>query len=205
MTERKLLIALDFDGVIHSYMTGWQGADVAADPPTPGALDFIRRLVDDDRFEVTIFSSRLSRPNAEDTIRDWFIEHGLEDEVLEEVKFDRAKPPAHMSIDDRGYRFLGQFPELDEIAEFKPWNRKIEQDLGTQLRNMRRDAVRNEDELKVPRIGGCVRCGGVHEDITIHKFQRYEGNASHYTFCPETGEPMIIQVMLQEDFDAEEE
>ena len=37
----KLILCLDFDGVIHSYSSGWKGADVIPDPPVPGALRFI--------------------------------------------------------------------------------------------------------------------------------------------------------------------
>ena len=32
----KPTIILDFDGVIHSYTSGWQGADVIGDPPWRG-------------------------------------------------------------------------------------------------------------------------------------------------------------------------
>ena len=35
-------ILLDFDGVIHSYTSGWKGAGVIPDPPVPGAIDFLR-------------------------------------------------------------------------------------------------------------------------------------------------------------------
>ena len=38
---RKPIICLDFDGVIHSYTSGWKGAAVIPDPPVPGALEFI--------------------------------------------------------------------------------------------------------------------------------------------------------------------
>ena len=37
----KPILCLDFDGVIHSYTSGWKGARIILDPPVPGALDFI--------------------------------------------------------------------------------------------------------------------------------------------------------------------
>ena len=53
----KKIIALDFDGVIHSYTSGWQGPRTISDPPVPGAMEFIVRLQDAD-FKVVVFSSR---------------------------------------------------------------------------------------------------------------------------------------------------
>ena len=51
-TRRGLpILALDFDGVLHSYTSGWQGADVISDPPVPGAIEFLMEAVE--HFEVT--------------------------------------------------------------------------------------------------------------------------------------------------------
>lgn len=52
----KPILCLDFDGVIHSYTSGWRGAHVIPDAPMPGVGKF---LLDSIRgFEVHIFSSR---------------------------------------------------------------------------------------------------------------------------------------------------
>lgn len=40
------------------------------------------------------------------------------------IWFPKEKPPAHISIDDRGYRFEGVFPSPRELLEMVPWNRK---------------------------------------------------------------------------------
>ena len=37
----KPILCLDFDGVIHSYSSGWKGAAVIPDPPVDGAMRFI--------------------------------------------------------------------------------------------------------------------------------------------------------------------
>lgn len=52
----KPILCLDFDGVIHSYSSGWKGASVIPDPPVPGALEFIVQALE--QFEVHILSSR---------------------------------------------------------------------------------------------------------------------------------------------------
>src|SRR5882672_3079773 len=38
---RKPILCLDFDGVLHSYSSGWKGADVIPDAPTPGMAAFL--------------------------------------------------------------------------------------------------------------------------------------------------------------------
>lgn len=38
-------ICIDFDGVLHSYTSGWQGEDVASDPPVPGAIEWLREMI----------------------------------------------------------------------------------------------------------------------------------------------------------------
>lgn len=53
---RKPILCVDFDGVIHSYSSGWKGARVIPDPPVPGAIQF---LIDALKvFDVCIYSSR---------------------------------------------------------------------------------------------------------------------------------------------------
>jgi len=50
------ILCLDFDGVIHSYDSGWQGPRTISDPPVPGALEFIAKAAD--AFDLQIYSSR---------------------------------------------------------------------------------------------------------------------------------------------------
>lgn len=50
-----MTIAVDFDGVIHSYRRGWQDGSIY-DQPMPGALDGLRELLD--HHAVFIFTAR---------------------------------------------------------------------------------------------------------------------------------------------------
>ena len=56
----KPILALDFDGVIHSYNSGWKGAAVIPDDPVPGVGAFLLNAVQ--HFRVAIFSSRSKHP-----------------------------------------------------------------------------------------------------------------------------------------------
>lgn len=52
----------------------------------------------------------------------WWFEHM--DYGLESVEFPRRKPPALVTIDDRALTFTGICPDLEEIGNFKPWNKE---------------------------------------------------------------------------------
>jgi hypothetical protein len=54
---KKPILCLDFDGVIHSYISGWCGARNIPDPPMPGALNFIAEAIEEG-WDVVIHSSR---------------------------------------------------------------------------------------------------------------------------------------------------
>lgn len=114
----KEKVVFDFDGVIHSYNSGWRGYDEAPDPPVPGikkAIEGIRAA----GYEVIVVSSRCAVPEGHAAVYRYLQDHG--------IKVDRVcaeKPPARCYIDDRAICFDGK-PEtlLGKIRSFKPWNK----------------------------------------------------------------------------------
>lgn len=120
-------IAVDFDGVIHSYTSPFPGVNKIPDPPVDGALDFLRSLIDA-HYRVLIFSTRcIEKPGHEggiEAMKTWLSENGLEDRYLSLLEFTAEKQAAILYIDDRGWRFEGTFPTLDEIANSKTWTGK---------------------------------------------------------------------------------
>ena len=117
----KKTICVDFDGVLHSYTSGWRGANVIPDPPVPGAMDFLLSLIEDERFEVCIYSSRSKEPGGISAMSAW-LRKRLGD-FTDQLKFPVQKPAAFLTIDDRALCFKGLFPSLDYIDGFKPWNK----------------------------------------------------------------------------------
>ena len=124
----RQIICLDFDGVVHSYTSGWKGARNIPDPPVDGALEF---MLDALRlYDVVIHSSRARYFGGISAMRKWlrfhagnlWYEAGFE-RGLEDVKFARWKPSALVTIDDRAIRFDGRFPDPRAAAELKPWNK----------------------------------------------------------------------------------
>ncbi len=122
LLKRKKTIVIDFDGVLHSYRSGWRGATVIPDPPVPGALAWLEQAVQ--RFEVAVLSSRSKEDGGIEAMQRWLADAGLPQQVLAEVLFPRTKPAAHVYLDDRGWRFEGTFPALDELDAFEPWHRR---------------------------------------------------------------------------------
>lgn len=45
------------------------------------------------------------------------------DHWVDQIQFPTAKPPATLTIDDRVICFKGIFPSIEEIQQFKPWNK----------------------------------------------------------------------------------
>lgn len=69
----KPILCLDFDGVLHSYTSGWKGATVIPDPPVPGALEFVVGALE--RFQVAILSSRSHQWFGRFAMKRWLRKH----------------------------------------------------------------------------------------------------------------------------------
>jgi hypothetical protein len=127
----KPILCLDFDGVIHSYSSGWKGAHVIPDDPVPGAIRFIELA--SEKFEVAIYSSRSKSIRGRWAMKNWIEKHIIEhfgvdrvgaDDLICSIRWPWFKPSAFVTIDDRAITFTGKFPSVDMIKEFKPWNKK---------------------------------------------------------------------------------
>ncbi len=131
-TERKPILCLDFDGVIHSYRSGWTGADNVADLPVAGSMDFICQALQ--KFDVQIYSSRSGQEGGIWAMQQWLTHHmqvflDCDEAVANEiacfkVKWPTEKPPAMVTIDDRAITFTGTWPAIRDLEAFKPWNKE---------------------------------------------------------------------------------
>lgn len=133
----KPILCLDFDGVVHLYSSGWQGAATITDGPVPGVFDFIEKAME--HFTVAVFSSRSHQEGGIYAMKTWLLllwgldllERGESDYAARAVTLSREiqwpieKPPAFLSIDDRAVCFGGLWSAYNpaELLKFKPWNK----------------------------------------------------------------------------------
>jgi hypothetical protein len=132
----KPTLCLDFDGVIHSYDSGWKGAHIASDDPVPDAMKFIINARP--FFDIAVFSSRSGQDGGISAMRQYIHEHLIEHlagtmkqhaaeraamNIMEDISFPKEKPPAFLSLDDRAITFNGIFPDIQALRKFNPWNR----------------------------------------------------------------------------------
>lgn len=121
----KRILVLDFDGVIHSYTSGWTGVTEILDPPVEGALQFLEEA--SKVFNIMIFSSRSSQPGGIKAMADYIQKHlgqGVPPAWFREIGWPVSKPPAFLTIDDRAITFEGKWPSVPDLLEFKPWNKR---------------------------------------------------------------------------------
>jgi len=139
-------IALDFDGVLYSYSTGYNQGKLV-DEPVADAQDFCLWL-HKSGFDIVVFSCRfvgeetsITSPTKQRTqVRAWFSNHKFPTFMYADnreqpggrkrVELVGTKPYADLYIDDRGYRFENDFTAVKKLLQlpgnYAPWNRKPE-------------------------------------------------------------------------------
>ena len=120
--SHRYILCVDFDGVLHSYSSGWKGAGVVSDPPVPGAIEWLDDVAEDERFEVCVYSSRSKETDGVMAMKAWLSDNGLR--RLDRISFPTQKPAASMTIDDRAFCFEGSFPSPRWLLTFRPWNKR---------------------------------------------------------------------------------
>lgn len=132
MSERKPIICLDFDGVIHDYKNGWEGDEVTiGGDVTPGFFQWAHEARK--HFKLVVYSSRSKTIAGQQAMAHWLSrqmgKHGIplvgDHLSMSDFQFAAEKPPAFLTIDDRAIRFTGLWNEPylrpEALASFRPW------------------------------------------------------------------------------------
>ena len=113
----KKTVVFDFDGVIHSYRSGWQGETIIPDPPVDGIAEAISNIRAAG-YEVIVVSTRCAVPCGRIAVARWLDANGIKVDGVQETK-----PPAVAYIDDRAICFDGNAQTLlTKIVNFVQWN-----------------------------------------------------------------------------------
>lgn len=115
-------ISIDFDGVLHLSSDDWIAPGVMTGRANPEALRFILAALQSG-FDVVVHSCRFYDLGAVGAVREWIAteawdalgEHAARF-IGARLQYSLTKPRARIFIDDRGFRFEGRFPRLEDIA-----------------------------------------------------------------------------------------
>lgn len=115
----KPVVSFDFDGVIHSYKSGWKGTDCCPDPVVEGIPEVIKSLREDG-YKVIVHSSRSKFAHGRKAIEEYLKDNDI---VVDGITSE--KPAAVVTVDDRSICFNGDTSGLTEnIKNFKSWTQK---------------------------------------------------------------------------------
>lgn len=112
----KPTVVFDFDGVINSYKSGWQGEDFIPDEPVEGIKEEICEIKKAG-YVVAVVSTRCATEKGMTAVKNYLSKHGIKVDIV-----SKEKPPAVVYIDDRAICFDGNTKGLlQKIKKFKSW------------------------------------------------------------------------------------
>lgn len=115
----KKTIVFDFDGVIHSYKSGWKGIDIIPDEPVQGIKDAIVEIRKAGYY-VAVVTTRATDMKGAEAVWAYLKKHDIKVDSVGSMK-----PPAICYIDDRGLKFDGKTDKLlEQIENFHSWVEK---------------------------------------------------------------------------------
>tara|TARA_A100001515_G_scaffold134538_1_gene124740 strand:- start:219 stop:608 length:390 start_codon:yes stop_codon:yes gene_type:complete len=106
-------LAIDFDGVVHTFDKGWHDGTCYGQP-IEGSLDAIRTL--SSKYKIIIFSAKVrpDRPlvdgkTGHDLVKEWLTKHDVMKYVSD---ITHEKPRAEFYIDDKAIEFRNNWAEI---------------------------------------------------------------------------------------------
>ena len=111
-------LAIDFDGVIHTFDKGWYDGTCYGEP-IEGSLEAIKKL--SESYTIIIFTAKAkpSRPlvngkTGPELVEEWLTKHNVMQYVKE---ITSEKPRSQIYIDDKGYHFENWQDTLKHLEE----------------------------------------------------------------------------------------
>jgi hypothetical protein len=119
---KRYTIAVDFDGVLHSYTSPWVNAHTIPDLPVYGAMGWLTQIMRD--FDIVIFTTRGKTWRGRRAVKRWLNQWRPEGDGWT-FRVTATKPAALVYLDDRAMRFdgPGTFPSASAIHAARPWHK----------------------------------------------------------------------------------
>ena len=118
-TEESNTIAIDFDGVIHSFELGYHDGTIYG-TPLPGSLENIKRL--SNKFKIVIYTAKAKpdRPlingkTGIELVWEWLEKYDVAKYISE---ITAEKPRAICYIDDKAIRFIDWEQTIKDLKNF---------------------------------------------------------------------------------------
>lgn len=117
----KPILALDFDGTLNSFTSGYTSPTEVPDAPVVGAREFCGKALE--YFEVVVTGPRTNHAAGVDAIRHWLQKHNFPEEIF--ITEEGDIPPSFLTLSARAQTFTGKFPdEPKKLLAFRPWFKK---------------------------------------------------------------------------------
>jgi hypothetical protein len=119
LEDESKTIAIDFDGVIHSFEFGFYDGTIYG-TPIPGSIDAIKKLSENYRIVIYTAKAKKDRPlinnkNGIELVWEWLEKYNLSQYIKE---ITAEKPRAICYIDDKAIRFINWNQTLNELKDF---------------------------------------------------------------------------------------
>lgn len=117
--EESSVIAIDFDGVIHSFEYGFHDGTIYG-TPIKGSIESIKKL--SEKYKIIIYTTKAKpdRPLVNgktgiELVWDWLSKYGLKEYITDVTS---EKPRAICYIDDKAIRFTDWNQTMNDLTNF---------------------------------------------------------------------------------------
>lgn len=117
--DESQVIAIDFDGVIHSFELGFHDGTIYG-TPIPGSIESIKKI--SKKYKIVIYTAKAKKDRplingktGIELVWEWLKKYDI-DQYIQEVTAE--KPRAICYIDDKAIRFIDWNQTLNDLLNF---------------------------------------------------------------------------------------
>lgn len=119
LKDESQVIAIDFDGVIHSFELGFHDGTIYG-TPIPGSIESIKKI--SKKYKIVIYTAKAKKDRplingktGIELVWEWLKKYDI-DQYIQEVTAE--KPRAICYIDDKAIRFIDWNQTLNDLLNF---------------------------------------------------------------------------------------